>query len=886
MSLGTPRGAEWALLDAMADSAWLKDIAGRYVAVNAAYAVLLQRSKDAIVGSSDEELLSAELALGSQGRDAQVVATGLPIAADVALAGPDGSPRWLETIVTPVRDADGAIVGTSGVARDVTAQRATDRALRASETRMRTIFEESPLGIGLADSRGFIVDTNAAYQRMVGYSADELRQMRFSELSSPADASENVALFQDLALGRTHSYAVEKTYLHKSGQSLRVRLTSAAIRDTQDQLLYSVGMVEDVTKMRLVEASLRDREEVFRALTEQTSELNAILDADGTICYASPSIERVLGYSSDELVGTSPLELIHPDDAGAMRRVLVEVASNGAGSATALMRFEHADGGHRVLEASFTNLLQHHAVRGIVVSARDVTERVRAADDIRFQADLLDAVEQAVIAVDEADRVTAWNRHAERLYGWTRAEALGRPIDTLIRAELAGEHAPSTVIPCGESATRERVIRRRDGTMFVVAVTASPIHAPNGVRRGRVGVSCDITLQRSLEEQLRQAQKMETVGRLAGGVAHDFNNLLTVVIAHAEFLRRGGPTASRWREDIDGITEAAVRASTLTRQLLAFGRKQVLLSRALSFNEVIEGMRPVLGMSLREDIRIEMSLAPALPPIHADPGQLEQVILNVAANARDAMPRGGTLTLTTFVARPPNEDKSHSVSDDPIARYVALSIADTGIGMDPATASKMFEPFYTTKGAGRGSGLGLSTVYGIVKQSGGNIDVDTRLGGGTTITIYLPVAHEHAAPDTANDAGEPVDDGDAAEVVLVVEDDPAVRRLTSRILTQAGYVVVEAESGEDALSRMASTTTPFSLVLTDVVMPGMSGRELGIELLRTQPNAAILYMSGYTGDEVFERGLLPSGTSFIPKPFTSGALLVAVRDRLGHATVP
>ncbi|HTE43849.1 MAG TPA: ATP-binding protein, partial [Gemmatimonadaceae bacterium] len=354
------------------------------------------------------------------------------------------------------------------------------------------------------------------------------------------------------------------------------------------------------------------------------------------------------------------------------------------------------------------------------------------------------------------------------------------------------------------------------------------------------------------------------------------------VIAHAEFLLRGGPNSPRWEDDINQITEAAVHASTLTRQLLAFGRKQVLFPRALNLNDIIEGIAPVVGASLGEDIRLELSLTPGLPAVHADPGQLEQVIINIAANARDAMPRGGSLTLTSHLAFPSNEEKTRSTSEYPIARYVALSFADTGDGMDAATAAHMFEPFYTTKGPGGGSGLGLSTVYGIVKQSGGTVEVDTELGGGTTITIFLPVAQ--AAPPAVYEA--PFNPQLNPEVILVVEDDPSVRRLACRILFQAGYNVMEAESGADALSCLANAASPISLVLTDIVMPGMNGRELGLEVQRTYPDAAVLYMSGYTGDEVFDRGLLPLGASFIPKPFTSGALLVAVRDRLGLSTVP
>jgi two-component system cell cycle sensor histidine kinase/response regulator CckA len=876
------RSAELALLNAISDAAWLKDSDGRYLVANTSFASLLGRSRDDIIGSSDEALQLPEAAAARQ-RDEQVMATGSAVVAEDCLTGPDGTQRWFETIVSPVRDEDGALIGTSGIARDITARKLAGATTDATARRLRAIFDESPLGIGLSDANGFVVESNTAYQRMVGYSAEELRHRRFSELSSPADASENVALFHDLVTGRTSSYTVEKTYRHRSGQQVFVRVTSAAVRDDRDRLLYSVGMVEDVTKMRLAEALLRDRQEVFQALTEQTSEMNAIIDTNGNVCYASPSIERVLGFSPEDLVGKSPLAFVHQDDALALRELFEAVAADPKRCATSLIRFQHAGGGYRTIEGSLTNLLEHRAVRGIVISARDVTERVRAAEDIRFQADLLDAVEQAVIAIDEADCVTAWNKHAELLYGWTRADALGRPIDSLIHAELPEGNIPSSAIPRGEAGTRERLIRRRDGTTFVVAVTPSPIYGRDGVRRGHVGVSGDVTTRRSLEEQIRQAQKMETVGRLAGGIAHDFNNLLTVVIAHAEFLLRGGPDAPEWRDDIGKITEAAMRAATLTRQLLAFGRKQVLLPRTLALNEVIERIGSVLDASIGEEIRLSLSLAPDLPPIFADPGQLEQVIMNLAANACDAMPDGGLLTLTTHVASPATDATLRTTTEYPIAEYVALSITDTGTGMDPATAAQMFEPFYTTKGSARGTGLGLSTVYGIIKQSGGSIAVDTGVGEGTTVTIYLPIAHTDTAPIIPIRICD-VDAPANAEVILVVEDDSAVRRLTSRLLTQAGYDVVGAATAEAAILYLANATSPISLVLTDVVMPGMSGHGLGEEVRRRQPHTAVMYMSGCTDDEVSQRGLLPPGTAFLPKPFTTQELLDAIRDRLAGVT--
>jgi len=361
--------------------------------------------------------------------------------------------------------------------------------------------------------------------------------------------------------------------------------------------------------------------------------------------------------------------------------------------------------------------------------------------DVRFQTEMIDAIQQAIVVVDHDDCVTGWNRFAESLYGWSRAEAMGHKLRDLVGSDVIDGNPHSTPIANERAVTTQLLIRRRDGSTFVASVTSSPIHDGEGPQRGRVVVARDLTAEHAVEEQLRHTQKMEAVGRLAGGVAHDFNNLLTVILAHAEFLRRGGADSPQWGDDVDQITEAAQRASALTRRLLAFGRKQVLRPRTMDVNIVVEGIVAILEDSFGEGIALELSLDPSLPAVHADPGQLEQVVINLAANARDAMPHGGTVSVKTFEGLP-SAVNTLTRPGEPPSSYVALSVSDSGVGMDAHTSSKMFEPFFTTKDAMRGAGLGLSMVYGIVKQSGGTIDVETKVGGGTTVTVYLPVAND------------------------------------------------------------------------------------------------------------------------------------------------
>jgi nitrogen-specific signal transduction histidine kinase len=384
----------------------------------------------------------------------------------------------------------------------------------------------------------------------------------------------------------------------------------------------------------------------------------------------------------------------------------------------------------------------------------------------------------------------------------------------------------------------------------------------------------DITAQRALEEQFRQAQKMEAVGQLAGGVAHDFNNLLTAILGSADLLLMDLPQEDPRREDLTAIRDAGERAATLTRQLLAFSRRQVLQPRVIGLNQVVAGIGKLLPRIIGEDIQLDLTLAPDLWSVSADPGQIEQVILNLAVNARDAMPDGGRLTIATtnsvldavFAARNPMVQPGS---------YVRLSVTDTGQGMDEETLARVFEPFFTTKGPGKGTGLGLATVYGIVKQSGGYIFVRSRPAEGATFDVYLP-----AVPQSADDhaAGPPpARAGQGSETILLAEDDAAVRSLARRALEQYGYRVLEAVNGREAVDLMRSHRDEIDLLLTDIVMPEMGGRRSAEHILQTRPDLKVLYMSGYAGPDQ------PDGRAMVQKPFTPESLARKVREVLDGA---
>ena len=485
----------------------------------------------------------------------------------------------------------------------------------------------------------------------------------------------------------------------------------------------------------------------------------------------------------------------------------------------------------------------------------------------------------AIYTLDPTSTVQTWNRAAEALYGWPAEEVIGRPLPT-IGQDVEDHGRLRDRVLRGESLRGVEVTRRRkDGTLVNISLSVAPLHDAAGRVAGMLSLAADVTEMRQLEVQYRQAQKMEAVGRLAGGIAHDFNNLLTAIIGTTALVLEDLGLESRVRLDIQEIEKAAKRAAGLTRQLLIFSRQQVLEPRALDLNALVGNLEKMLHRLIGEDIELRTKPAALLGAVRADPGQLEQAIVNLVVNARDAMPQGGRLTIETADVE---LDRGYVVGHVPTqpGPYVLLAISDTGVGMDGATKARLFEPFFTTKEPGRGTGLGLATVYGIVKQSGGYIWVYSELGRGTTFKIYLPrVAETPEAPESTT--GTPTQVG-GSETLLVVEDQEEVRKLTKRVLAARGYTVLAARNGAEALEIVAQHPSQIHLMITDVVMPGMNGRELAQLACARRSDLKVLYVSGYTGEAVLQHRLLEPGVAFLQKPFTPDVLARKTREVLDN----
>jgi two-component system cell cycle sensor histidine kinase/response regulator CckA len=518
-----------------------------------------------------------------------------------------------------------------------------------------------------------------------------------------------------------------------------------------------------------------------------------------------------------------------------------------------------------------------YAIERKVIEAALFVEKER----LRLQSAALESTADGVMITERDGSITWVNPAFSRITGFSAEEAIGRKPSIL----RSGQHNDALygelwrTILDGQVWDGELTNKRKDGHLYLEAQTITPVRDARGGISHFVSVTRDISHRRRLEEQFRQSQKMEAVGRLSGGVAHDFNNLLAVILGFGDMLLRCLPPDPRFERYCGEILKAANRGAGLTRQLLAFSRQQTLQPKVIDLNAVVSESEKMLGRLLGEDVELVTSLDPDLGNVKIDPGEMEQVIMNLAVNARDAMPRGGTLTMET--ANLEHTEASAGQYGYPVAMgsYVRLTVTDTGIGMDEATRAHIFEPFFTTKDLGKGTGLGLATVYGVVEQSKGHISVESKLGRGSRFTILLPRLAARVTPV----GEEPREDAavlHGTETVLLAEDDDAARGLWREMLETLGYRVLEASNGPAAIEMVRAYAGRIDLLLTDVVMPRMGGGELSERMVETHPDIRVIFMSGYTADTILRQGIAETGRPFLQKPFTAQQFARKIRETL------
>jgi two-component system, cell cycle sensor histidine kinase and response regulator CckA len=758
----------------------------------------------------------------------------------------------------------------------------TEDQLAESQAQLASIIATAKDAILVTDEFNRITLFNAAAEKMFGCPAARALGTALVHFMPPEMASTQASDRSDHDPGSlSHQIRSGTRGVRADGSEFPLE-ASLSVHEVRGKRLRTI-MVRDVTERERAAEAFRKNAERFRLLVEGTTDCALItLDSHGGVVSWNSGAERIMGQRADEAVGEH-FSCFYPDD----------VIATGAPEQhlkTALAKGRCEDEGWRLRHdgtAFWANVViatLRNAVgefEGFSMITRDLTERKRADEAYERLRDLVEILERANDAImldDLDDRIVFWNRGAERLYGWSAAEVMGLDAGKLLFKEAASafQDARSNVLAKGDWLGELGQVTK-NGRNVIVSSHWTLLRDESGQPRSKLVINTDITDKKKLEMRLQHAQRLEAIGVLAGGVAHDFNNLLTVINGYSELLLTGPQLDAAARDLVRQIHRAGGRAEALTRQLLAFSRKQVLAPQVLDLNELIGEMEKMLRRLIGDDINLAASLEPGLGRVKADPGQLEQVVMNLVVNARDAMPRGGFLTLATrnVVLTRSYAETCLNVQPGP---FVLLSVTDTGVGMDEATKARIFEPFFTTKEPGKGTGLGLSTVHGIIQQSGGHLEVYSEMGQGTTFKIYLPRLMDASSIQKASMSTLHVPSG--AETILLVEDDPGIRKLAGIALQSYGYTVLEAAEGAEGMNIGLRRALPIDLLITDVVMPKMSGREMVEQLRPAHPEMKVLYISGYTDDAIIRHGILEDGVFFLHKPFTPTTLARKVREVL------
>jgi two-component system cell cycle sensor histidine kinase/response regulator CckA len=762
------------------------------------------------------------------------------------------------------------------VFENITERKHVDSALRHSEARFRTAFDDAPVGMCLTSPAGRFLRVNQAFCQLLGCTEPDLLAKGLDEITHPDDREKSRESLKRMLSGEANSADFEKRYLRQDGQPVWVFVRTFLLRDANHQPVHFITHILDITERKRAEEGLKHTLAWYEAIFEGSRDAIFISDADSRFIAVNQAACELTGYSKQELLGMRIPDLHEVADLEAYEKyhdrimVGVEIVDEA--------KILRKDG--RKVDTEFNNRrIVINEVPFIHSVARDITELKRSEEELQK---LYSAVEQSpdsIVITDTLGNIEYVNPKFTEITGYSSAEALGQNPRILKSGELSPEKYKELweTITSGHDWRGEFHNKKKNGELYWEYATISPIKNTQGVITHFLAIKEDLSVRKSLEEQLRQSQKMEAIGRLAGGVAHDFNNLLTAILGYSELmetkLKANDPLYSNVRE----IRHAGERAATLVRQLLAFSRKQVLQPKVLNLNQVVGELDKMLRRLIGEDIDLVTRLDPQVGQIRADVGQVEQVVVNLAVNSRDAMPKGGKLTIETANVELDENYAGDHVGVQP-GPYVMLSVSDTGCGMDSAVRSRIFEPFFTTKETGKGTGLGLSTVYGIANQSGGSISVYSEPGEGTTFKIYLPRVDEPVELAARYPRGTEALRG--TETILIVEDDVLVRKLATETLSKSGYQVLEAFHGEEALRICRTHEGTIHLLLTDVIMPGLTGRELAGRIEPLFAKVKVLYMSGYTDNAILHQGRLDPEMSFLQKPFTPSILLQKVREVL------
>lgn len=761
--------------------------------------------------------------------------------------------------------------------RELAERRAMEQSLRASDQLLRTLIDASPDLIYARDREGRTIIANRAGAEILGREREELLGRVLDDFVPP-EAAQRIADADERVIRIGEPVSLERNYTLPDG-AREFHTVKAPLRDERGVVFGVVSVSRDVTERNIARSEIIDRERRVSLVLDSAPSGLILFRNEGNGCFRCVELNTQLtittGLPRKALIGRLFEDVAPPQLRDEALRALDRAVTSKQRVQLPAAEIIVA-GEPRLLESSMTPILGiDESLTHILVNTHDVTKRERALralaeSEARYRVLFSASPVPMWVYARDSLQILEVNDAAIEKYGWSREEFvkltmldLRRPEDVHLFTQRLPDRDSAQVLV---TASRHR---KRDGSLIDVEVYGAQF-LYQGIE-ARLVYAIDVTAKRQLAAQLLQSQKTEAVGRLAGGIAHDFNNILTVISGFAQVARARLETGEDVRDELEQVMRASDRAASLTRQLLAYSRKQVLQPEQLDLNDVVREAARMLHRLIGEDIQIDISLAPGVLTTFVDQAQMHTVLVNLALNARDAMPTGGALRITTSSVQ-----RSREPNEAPTS-YVSLAVSDTGKGIDEASRARLFEPFFTTKEVGKGTGLGLATVYGFVTQSGGTIEVESTPGVGSTFTVYLP--QRERVPSPPNDQALEPDTRTTSGVVLVAEDDALVRELSTRFLQRGGYNVHAAESGERALELAAHLGT-IDILVADVIMPGMSGRELADRLLAAHPSLRVLFVSGYTADIVSRHGVLDQGVSLLEKPFSSTELLEAV-GRLG-----
>ncbi|MBI5394012.1 MAG: PAS domain S-box protein [Verrucomicrobia bacterium] len=784
----------------------------------------------------------------------------------------DGTCFPVEYWSYPVR-RDEKLIGVVVTFFDITERKRAEGALKL----FRTLVDRTNDAIEVVDPEtGRFLDINEKGCLDAGYSREEFLALRVPDIDPTVNQSTFTKLVERLR--KTGGLTWEGLRRRKDGSTFPVEVNIKYVRLDQD---YIVSAVRDVTARKQAEADLQAAEQKYHGIFENAAEGIFQSTPDGRLLTVNPAFAAMHGFDSPAECLASVRDIAHqlyfnPEHLKKFQHELEE-----RGEVRGYENQARRKDGSVMWVSTSARVTRDPQGRVLYYEGfvEDITERKRVEQEHVRLVTAMEQAAEAVMITDVQGTIQYVNPAFEKIAGYTKQEAIGQNPRILKsgKQDAAFYQQMWATLTRGEVWHGHFINKRKNGTLYKEDVTISPVRDPAGQIVNYIALKLDVTHQGELEAQLRQAQKMEAVGRLAGGVAHDFNNLLTIILGHSELILRHMPPSDPTHERIEEVKRAGERAAELTRQLLAFSRKQVLQPRVLDLNTVVADLGKMLHRLLGEDITLSTTLAPALAHVSADPGQMEQILVNLAVNARDAMPGGGRLTIETANVNL-DEAYTHEHMEVTPGRYVMLAVRDTGTGMTAEVKAHLFEPFFTTKEVGKGTGLGLATVFGIIKQSGGHIIVESEAGKGATFKIYLPVTIEAAPAQTApKPAAKP---RRGTETILLVEDDEHVRGLLHACLTGEGYKLLEASNGAQAIEKFGTHPYPIHLLITDVVMPALGGHALVQLLQPMHKDMRVLYISGYSDAHLMQSRIMTKGAAFLQKPFTPDDLVRKVRDVL------